>query len=133
MRILSAGGQGVHIVRTRLGRNAKASQDSEQIFRYWVEVRELGSGPMRNLPLGAVAKIHIPRTKTEPQRPREDVLQLKDGSTTLEARSLDDLAAQLRQRYALHRERHREAEQRRAAAINNLIEIPVDAVMGSAR
>jgi len=64
------------------------------------------------------------------QRPKEDVLQLKDGCTTLEAKSLDDLAAQLRQRYpdgeyerTLHRERDRQAEQRRADAMNNLVEM----------
>jgi hypothetical protein len=109
---------------------------SEQIFRYWVEVLELKNGSVRILPLSAVAKIHIPRRKKEAQRPREDVLQLKDGSTTLEAKSLDDLAAQLRQRYpdgeyerTLHRERDRQAEQRRADAMNNLIEILVDAVV----
>jgi hypothetical protein len=101
-----------------------------------VEVLELKNGSVRNLALGAVTKIHIPRRKSEPQRPREDVLQLKDGSTTLEAKSLDDLAAQLRQRYpdgeyerTLHTERDREAEQRRAAAMNNLTEILVDAVV----
>jgi len=57
------------------------------------------------------------------QRPGEDVLQLKDGSITLEAKSLNDLTAQLRQRYqdgeyerTLHRERDRQAEQRRLGA-----------------
>ena len=112
---------------------------SEQIFRYWVEVLELKNGSVRNLPLGALAKIHIPRRKKEVQRPREDVLQLKDGSTTLEAKCLVDLAAQLRQRYpdgeyerTLHRERDRQAEQRRADAMNNLIEILVDAFVKEA-
>jgi hypothetical protein len=82
--------------------------------------------------LSAAAKIHIPRRKKAAQRPRESVLHLKDGSTTLDAKSLDDLAAQLRQRYpdgeyerTLHRERDRQAEQRRAHAMNNLIEILV--------
>jgi len=99
---------------------AKCDKDfpgREQIFRYWVEVLELNNGSVRKLPLSAVAKIHIPRRKKDPQRPREDVLQLKDGSTALEAKSLDDLAAQLRQRYpdgeyerTLHRERDRQAE-----------------------
>jgi hypothetical protein len=62
-------------------------------------VLELKNGSVRNLPLSAVAKIHVPRAKKEAQRPREDVLQLMDGSTTLQAKSLDDLASQLRQRY----------------------------------
>jgi hypothetical protein len=123
-------------MRKTTRKRGKELQDNEQIFRYWVEIRELVNGSVRIRPLSAVARIHIPRRRNEPQRPREDVLQLKDGSTTLEAKSLDDLVAQLRQRYpdgeyerTLHRERDREAEQRRADAINNLIEILVDAVV----
>ena len=71
----------------------------EQIFRYWVEVLELKNGSVRILPLNAVAKIHIPRRKNEAQKPTEEILQLKDGSATLEAKSLDDIAGQLRERY----------------------------------
>src|SRR3984885_126428 len=101
--------------------------DSEQIFRYWVEVRDLTNGSVLNLPLSAVARIHIPRKKNEAQRPREEILRLQDGSVILEAISLDDLAAQLRQKYpdsgyerTPHRERDREAEERRAEAMNQL-------------
>lgn len=35
----------------------------------------------------------------EAQKPTEETLQLKDGSATLDAKSLDDLATQLRERY----------------------------------
>ena len=91
---------------------------------------------MRNLPLTAVAKIHILRSKKEAQRPTEEILQLKDGSTTLEAKSLDDLAAQLRDRYpdgtyerTLHRERDREAEVRRAEALHQLAKTVAKAVV----
>ena len=93
---------------------------NEKIFRYWVEVRDLTNGSVRNLPLIAIAKIHIPRSKKEAQRPTEEILQLKDGFSTLEAKTIDELAAELRAKYpdgkyerTLHHERDREAEERR--------------------
>jgi hypothetical protein len=110
--------------------NGKELPESNRIFRYWVEVRELKSGSLRKLSLHAVANIPLIKDAKEAQRLREEILQLKDGSATLEAKSLDDLAAQLRQRYpdeayqrTLHRERDREAEERRAEAMNGLIRI----------
>jgi hypothetical protein len=103
-----------------------------------VEVLELKNGSVRNLPLSAVWKIHNPRRKNEAQRPREDVLQMKDGSTTLEAKSLDDPASQLRQRYPeglrTHLAQGARAPGRAATAdaMNNLIEILVDAFVKEA-
>ena len=122
--------------KTRKESNGADPQDSEEIFRYWVEVRDSTNGAVRSLPLTAVARIHIPRKKNEPQRPREEILRLQDGSAILEAISLDDLAAQLRQKYpdsgyerTLHRERDRDAEERRAEAMNQLIRILAQAVV----
>jgi len=110
--------------------NGKQLPESQQIFRYWVEVREQANGSARQLPLNGVTKIHLPRTKREARRPNEEVLQLKDGAATLEAISIQDLGAQLRVRYpddayerTLHWERDREAEVRRAEAISKLSEI----------
>lgn len=111
-------------------RNGEESPENEQLFRYWVEVLELKSQSVRSLSVTAVARIPIPRTKGDPQRPREDVLQLKDGTATLEAKSFEDLVALLRARYPddayerrLHWERDHEAESRRAEAVKGLIEI----------
>lgn len=111
----------------------------QQIFQYWVEIRELAGGSVRSLPLTAVAKVHLPRKRNEAQRPTEEVLQLNDSSAILEARSLDDLAAQLRERYpdgkyerTLHRERDRAAEERREDAMNGLIGILVEAMVKEA-
>jgi hypothetical protein len=110
--------------------NGKESPESQQVFRYWVEIRELANGSARNLPLNGVTKIRIPRTKKEAQTRNEEILQLKDGPATLEANSIQDLAAQLRARYpddayerSLHWQRDREAEARRAEAIDKLSEI----------
>jgi len=103
---------------------------NQQVFRYWVEVREQVNGAVRHLPINGVTKIHIPRTKKEAQKPNEEILQLKDGTATLEGKSIQDLATQLRERYpddaydrTLHWERDREAEVRRAEAIKKLGEI----------
>jgi hypothetical protein len=123
-------------VRKKTGKSGAELENREQIFRYWVEVRDLTNGSVLNLPLSAVARIHIPRKKNEAQRPSEEILRLQDGSAILEATSLDDLAAQLRQKYpdsgyerTLHRERDREAEERRAEAMNQLIRILAEAVV----
>jgi hypothetical protein len=63
-------------------------------------------------------------------------LQLKDGSATLEAKTLSELAAQLGAKYpdgeyerTLHQERDRESEERRAQAMNQLIKILAEAAM----
>jgi hypothetical protein len=111
----------------------KRLPESKQIFRYWVEVVELEGGSARTLPLRAIAKIHMPRKKGEPQRPREEILQLTDGAETLEAKSVDDFAGQLRQRYpdvtykcTLHREHDRPAEERRTDALNLLGQLVVE-------
>ena len=102
---------------------------NEPIFRYWVEVRELQTGLVRTLLLNAVTKIPLTKRKNAAPKPREDNLQLQDGKTTLEAKDLKDLAAQLRQRYpdfayarTLRSEHDKEAKRRRADAMNSLIE-----------
>jgi hypothetical protein len=112
------------------GKGGKEMQDGKQIFRHWVEVRDLANGSVRRLSLYAVAKIPLIKDAKEAQRLTEEFLQLRDDSAILEAKSLDDLAAQLRQKYpdeayqrTLHRERDREAEERRAEAMNALIRI----------
>jgi hypothetical protein len=123
----------------RSNKRCKDPPETEKIFRYWVTVLETKSGSVRNLPLMAIARVHIPRTKREPQRPIEDVLQLKDGTNTIEARNLDGLVAQLCERYPdgeyerrLHWERDREAELRRATSMNGLIKILANAVFREA-
>ena len=115
---------------SRAPENRKELPESQQVLRCWVEVREQANGSVRHLPINGVTKIHIPRTKKEAQKPNEDILQLRDGEATLEANSIEDLAAKLRARYpddvyerTLHWERDREAEVRRAEVVNKLSEI----------
>lgn len=65
------------IVATMDG-NRKEAPDRTQVFRCWIEVREMSSGSVRILPLTAATRIHIPRKKSEEQRPSEEILRLKD-------------------------------------------------------
>jgi hypothetical protein len=110
--------------------------DSQPIYRYWVDVTDRRDGSVRTLPLGAVQRIHLVAGKGEAPRPTEQVLQLKDPAGVLEAKNLDELVAKLRERYPdatherfLRREHDPEAEQRRAAAMDGLIDLMVDAVL----
>lgn len=118
--------------------NNKEAPDRTQVFRCWIEVREVSSGWVRTLPLTAATRIHIPRRKSEEQRPSEEILQLKDDAVTLEAKNLDDLARQLRERYpdgdyerTLHSERDHEAERRRKDALDGLIQLIVESFVRS--
>lgn len=120
--------------RKATNNNDKELPESEQIFRYWVELRDLQNGSTRDLALKAKTRIHIPTKRNEVQKQSEEVLELKDGSLTLEAKSLDDLASQLRQRYpdgayerTLHRARDCQAEERRAEAMKQLVKILAEA------
>jgi hypothetical protein len=104
--------------------------ESKRIYRFWVELRDLRDGSTRDLPLSAVRRIHLLRKKGEQQQPNQQVLRLQDDSVVLEGRDIDDIAAQLRQRYPddtherfLHRERDQEAEQRTEEALNGLIQL----------
>jgi len=116
----------------------KELPEEKQIFRCWVEVLELKTGSKRELRLNGVTKIYIPRKKSDLEIPREEILQLKDGPETLEAKNFDDLAAQLRQRYPdeayerrLYKVRDCEAEERRREAMNQLIAILAEAAVDS--
>jgi hypothetical protein len=121
--------------RTPKNRPSESAED-KQLFRCWVEVRELKTGSVREFPLNGVRKINIPRRKSDPGRPNEELLQLKDGSKTLDAKNLDDLAAQLRRRYPddayerrLFKVRDRETEKRRADALKGLMQIIAEAAV----
>lgn len=111
--------------------------NEKQIFRYWVEIRELATGSVRTLPLTAVMKICLARRKkNEPPIPNEKVLQLKDGAETWEAKNLDELRVRLREKYpdvaferTLHYERDREAEERRERALSGLVDLLAKAVV----
>jgi hypothetical protein len=115
----------------------KSGERSKEIFRYWVEIRELASGTVRTLPLTGVRKICLKRgKKNELPTPDEDVLQLQDGAESWEAKDLDELRMRLREKYpnaaferTLHFVRDREAEERRERALNGLMDIIVKAVV----
>ena len=119
-----------------VGKKAGDLPKDGRIYRYWVELRDLRDGSGRDLPLAVITCIHIPRKNGEPQRPNKQVLRLQDDSTVIEARNIDDLATQLRERYPdetyhryLRRERDYAAEQRWEEALQALAEIMVRAAI----
>jgi hypothetical protein len=115
-------------------RRTKKTSEDKQIFRYWIEIRELASGSVRKLPLTAVLKVCLARRKkNEPPVPNDELLHLQDGNETLQGASFDELRTRLRQEYpdaayerTLHYERDREAEERRERALSGLIELIVE-------
>jgi hypothetical protein len=114
----------------RKNKNDKQGLRSKPIFRYWIELLDLRNGSTRDLPLKVLTRIHLSTKRNQAQRPNEVILQLEDGAAILEAKDLDELAAQLRQRYPdgsyerrLHSERDLQAEARWEHGMNQLIEI----------
>ena len=111
-------------------KQAKRLSD-RQIFRYWVELRDLKSRSVRKLPLTAVKVICLKTgKKNEPLPPDKELLRLQDGEETWEASDFDELRTRLREKYpdgaferTLHYVRDREAEERRERALNGLISI----------
>jgi hypothetical protein len=104
---------------------------NEQIFRYWVEVRVLSTGSVRELPLTASKVVCLKRgKKNEPPLPDREVLKLQDGENSWEAETFEELRTRLRDKYPdaafernLHTERDHEAEERRENALNGLVRI----------
>jgi hypothetical protein len=103
---------------------------SQQIFRYWVELRDLRDDSVQNLPLKEVVRIHIPTKKNPPQLPNAHVIQVDDVMGTFEATSIDDLSQQLRSKYpdgrferTLKSERDRPAEEIYWSAMEKLVHI----------
>jgi hypothetical protein len=110
--------------------------EGQQIYRYWIELRDLRDGGVRELPLKGLKRIHLPTKKGAPQPPDEVVLQLEDDAEVIDARDIDDLAAQLRLKYPngaferfLRRERDREAERLKAEAMDGLIRLLAKAAL----
>ena len=103
----------------------------KQIFRYWVEIRELATGSVRKLPLTAVRLVCLKRgKKNEPLPPPRELLRLQDDEETWEVETFDELRTRLRTKYpdaaferTLHVVRDKEAEERRERALNCLISI----------
>jgi hypothetical protein len=111
-------------------KQAKRLSD-KQIYRYWVEVRELASGSVHKLPLTAVKMICLKTgKKNEPLPPPRKLLQLKDGEETWEVETFEELRTRLRDKYpdaaferTLHYVRDHEAEERHERALSGLISL----------
>jgi hypothetical protein len=116
--------------RKSSARRNRRRSSSEQLFRTWVELRDLRDGSTRQLQLRVVTRVHFRSLAGGPQQSDQQLLILDDGAHTLKASQSDDLFAQLRERYPdglyeryLHQERDIAAEQWRSAALDSLFEI----------
>jgi hypothetical protein len=116
----------------RKNRRDRDLPESAQMFRYFVDLRDLRDGSARAVPLRTEVKFHIPTRKNERPGPSEEVLQTQDGATTLEAMTFDDLVTQLRHECpdgeyerTLRRERDHEAEH----AMNDLMRLVAEAAV----
>ena len=129
--------------KRREGKFEKKQKNSEQLFRYWVEVRSLRDDTIRKLPLTAVMMVPLVSSKVKPQPSSRRVLRLQDDTEILEAEDFENLRVQLRHRYpddaferTIHWERDLEAEERRERALNGLAKIfaeaAVEELLGSA-
>ena len=116
--------------RKSSARRKRRRSSSEQLFRTWVELRDLRDGSTRQLQLRVETSVHLRSLAGGPQQPDQQLLILEDGAHTIKASQSDDLFAQLRERYpnglyerCLHQERDVAAEQSRSAALDSLFEI----------
>jgi hypothetical protein len=101
-------------------RKSKAGKDlpeSAQMFRCFVDVRDLRDDSTRSLPVRTVIKLRLSTKKNDPPGPREEVVQIEDGAATFEGNTFDELVPQLRLKYpdgsyerTLRRERNYQAE-----------------------
>ena len=73
--------------------------EDRRVYRYDVELKELGSGTSRRVPLQVLRAIHIPTKKGEVEKPPRDFLRLQDADFLVEAESFEELRALLRDRY----------------------------------
>ena len=108
----------------------KVTPAEKQIFRYWVELRDLRDGSVRVMPLTCVTKIFLRTRKGDAIQPNQLELRVEDGSHTWIAADVSDLSAQLRTQYpdgvferTLKSERDLAAEEKRETALRGLIEI----------
>jgi len=101
-----------------------------------VEIRDLHDGSVRTLTLQAMRLVHLGGKRGDPPPPDGQVLRLQDDATVIEASDIEDMRTQLRSKYPdetherrLHWQRDLEAEQRRTAARESLIQLLAEAVV----
>lgn len=119
--------------RMRKDNPDKSGLTVKPMYRHWLEIRDLKSNSIRTLPLTQMQRILLARKKGKPDRPPEQYLKLQDDSEIIEARDLDHLATQLRQKYpddgyvrTLHSQRDPAAEERYARSLSSLMDLIVE-------
>jgi hypothetical protein len=103
---------------------------SREVYRCWIELRDVSTGSVREIALQGVRRVHIPTRKQAERLPDQEILRLEDGAVVIEAQSLDELKIRLAEAYpdaqferTLKCERDTAAEARREAAVHELAKI----------
>ena len=127
--------RGCGVVASKRKKKHAKKTEPEQIFKYWVEIRDLNDNTVRTLPLTGRIKVAL----IEPTPPSKRVLWLENDSGNLEANDFEELRAKLREKYpddayerTIHWERDIEAEQRREHALNGLAMLMAEAAVEEA-
>lgn len=109
-----------------------------RMYRYWVELRDLRDGSVRELPVKLIQRILLKgkRMDDAPEIPLEIRMRVEDEGRTWEARDKDDLSRQLRKVYpdgtferSLKCVRDPEAEERVRSAMDGLARIIAETVV----
>ena len=113
-----------------MGQRMIPRPDGRLTFNYWIELRDISNGSVREIPLEAIRRVHIPTRKQVERQPDQEILRLKDGAILIEAESLDELKRRLRAVYpdarferTLRCQRDEAAEANRAAAMDELVKL----------
>jgi hypothetical protein len=109
---------------------------SDHVYRHEIELLDLASGIARRVSLHAVRVIPLPTKKRRAVSSPREVLRFKDGDFEIEAETFESFRSRLREQYPDDRYKRRlpawrdlEAEERRATALDGLIDILVEAVI----
>jgi hypothetical protein len=54
-----------------------------EMYRYWIELRDVTTGSIREIPLQVLRRVYIPTRKDGQHRPDEEILRLQDGELLL--------------------------------------------------
>jgi hypothetical protein len=107
-------------------------EDSGHCFKYWIEVRDLRDGTVRELPLRSVIHLKIPTRKAHSPPPSRECLQIEDGAEPMEGETWEELVAKLRARYPdgpYERRLKRERDLRAEHAMNELVKLVARSAM----
>jgi hypothetical protein len=107
-------------------------EDSGHCFKYWIEVRNLIDGTMRELPLRTAIHLKVPTRKGHSPPPSRELLRIEDGVEPMEGETWEELVEKLRARYpdgSFERRLKRERDLKAEHAMNDLAKLVAKSAM----